>query len=269
VILLLSLLFIHMTTSTYIVTCHNDNECGSVCNNQFSDDIAAPSEGLFGTSCWCQNHGPKVQRCSYGGVTVMVCADHQPPNCDTACRQNICVYKDGLSATATVLSACPSSHDTNTRQCCDYRNDDYCTCIIRNTLDLNWKPYGQLGGTNGWSSSANWGRCGSSLESLKIDIESERASELVKPFLMTGTMCHKGSLNEPVADVDCEIFGEELCSNTPGCTYCKSKGMVKSMCYHLSEAAPLSHILNSEQGKGYFKCDMPLTIGNYTRFALQ
>lgn len=42
-----------ITSATYIVTCHNDNECGTVCGSSGAD-TASPSEGLFGTTCTCQ-----------------------------------------------------------------------------------------------------------------------------------------------------------------------------------------------------------------------
>ena len=42
--------------SAYITTCHSNTECGSVCGS-YSDDIASPSEGIFGTSCSCQDPG--------------------------------------------------------------------------------------------------------------------------------------------------------------------------------------------------------------------
>ena len=44
-------------SATYVVTCHNNNECGSVCSNKFSNDMVAPTEGLFGTSCKCGSGG--------------------------------------------------------------------------------------------------------------------------------------------------------------------------------------------------------------------
>ena len=41
---------ISVIKSTYITTCHKDEECGTVCGS-YGDDTIGASEGLFGTSC--------------------------------------------------------------------------------------------------------------------------------------------------------------------------------------------------------------------------
>jgi hypothetical protein len=59
---------------------------------------------------------------------------------------------------------------TATGDCCNY-GGSYCTCVFQDTLDLNWKPYGELGGQNGYSTGATWGACGN--ENTGIDVYSE------------------------------------------------------------------------------------------------
>ena len=61
---------------------------------------------------------------------------------------------------ATIRSACPKHHPVNTKQCCD-NGGTYCTCVFQDTIDLNKTPYDNLGGKNGYSSSATKGKCGS------------------------------------------------------------------------------------------------------------
>ena len=78
------------------------------------------------------------------------------------CDAQICVSSGSGSSTATILSACPSHHPNNVQQCCNNQNDDYCTCIIRPTLDLNQGPCNGIGGCNQFVSS-NMGACGGEL----------------------------------------------------------------------------------------------------------
>jgi len=168
-------------------------------------------------------------------------------------------------ATATILSACPKHHPVNTAQCCQYKNDAYCTCIIQDTIDLNAKPYAALGGQNGFSSQANWGACGSQLASLKIDIHSSRASQLVQPFLTSGKWCNSkivGPLTGVNQNCD-EILDQESCNAVQGCTFCNATGFVASKCYGVTEAASLLHILTTEQGEGVFQCAVkPVFFGD-------
>ena len=74
-----------LVSGTYIVTCHNDKECGTVCGGYGSDTIA-PSEGLFGTSCTCQNNQQPVYKCTKEGKQVYVCSDNKGPRCNTYCN---------------------------------------------------------------------------------------------------------------------------------------------------------------------------------------
>jgi hypothetical protein len=250
--------FVAAVQSTYIVTCHNNNECGTVCG-YYADNMVAPTEGLFGTSCKCQS-GSTVSRCNALGVDVRVCSDYKPPSCSTACGQNICITKDGRKTTGKILSACPKNHPQNTQQCCDHPTSrDYCTCVIQDTLDLNAQPYAALGNTNGYSTSAVWGACSSQLASLNIAINSTRASELVKPFLRDGTWCsaiESQYQQELTADYNvCSGLGEAQCGSMPGCVYCNSDAKdLKSECFQQEEADVLTHVVNTEYGAGKFTC---------------
>ncbi len=103
-----------LALGTYITTCHNDQECGTVCGS-YGDDTVGPSEGLFGTSCTCQNGQAPVFRCSKDGLSVYVCSDYQPPRCSVPCGQQICIHMpNGKQTTATIRSACPKHHPVNT-----------------------------------------------------------------------------------------------------------------------------------------------------------
>ena len=243
-------------SSTYIVTCHNDGECGTVCG-RYSSDIVAPTEGIFSTSCKCGNGGGVTYKCTAFGVQVSECSDGIAPQCSTACGQKICIAKDGKKATGTILSACPKHHPENVKNCCSHSSSkDYCTCVVQDTLDLNWQPYQALGNSNGYSSSATWGACSSQLESLQIQINSTRASELVKPFMKTGQWCKIfDSLTDEFNEVNCEnINSEDECNNEKQCTFCKSDKL-KSKCYNSHEASVLTHISNVED-EIYFECNI-------------
>ena len=41
-------------------------------------------------------------------------------------------------------------HPDNVAACCKYQNNDYCTCIIQETLDCNAQPYDGVGA---WANS--------------------------------------------------------------------------------------------------------------------
>lgn len=240
-------LFVDSCYATYIVTCHNDGECGTVCG-RYSSDMVAPTEGLFSTSCRCGGNGGTTYRCTALGVQVSVCSNYQPPSCSTACGQKICISKDGRRTTGTILSACPKHHPVNTQQCCDHPSSkDYCTCIIQDTLDLNAQPYAALGNTNGYSSSATWGACASQLESLNIPINSTRASELVQPFLHDGQWCNQlDQATDEYAEIDCgQLTTSDSCNGHSQCTYCESSKL-QTKCYDKREASVLSHISKAE-----------------------
>ena len=87
-LLLLFYCFIPLVTTTYISTCHNDVECGSVCG-YYTDDIVSPTDGMFGTQCHCQNHLDTKYLCTAFGYDIRVCSDHLPPICYTACGQKV------------------------------------------------------------------------------------------------------------------------------------------------------------------------------------
>jgi len=243
---------------TYIVTCHNNNECGTVCG-YYSSDMVAPTEGLFGTSCKCQS-GKTTYRCTAMGYTVNVCSDYKAPSCSTACGQQICITKDNKKTTGKILSACPKNHPVNTQQCCEHpTSKDYCTCVIQDTLDLNASPYSALGNSNGYASSAVWGSCSSQLASLEININSTRANELVKPFLKEGLWCptHESKEYEVKFLTECNGLEKDQCSSKPGCKYCNSnKKEIKSDCYNENEAEVLTHVLTVENGPRAFVCDV-------------
>lgn len=248
--ILFLLVQLNTVSSTYIVTCHNDGECGTVCG-RYSSDIVAPTEGIFSTSCKCGNGGGVTHKCTAFGTQVSACSDGQAPQCSTACGQKICISKDGKKATGTILSACPKHHPENVNNCCSHSSSrDYCTCVIQDTLDLNWQPYQALGNSNGYSSSATWGACSSQLESLQIPINSSRASLLVQPFMKTGQLCNdykNGASNNDANKVKCEDLSYEYeCNAESHCTYCTSNKL-SNKCYERDEAQVLSHIANTEQ----------------------
>jgi hypothetical protein len=168
--------FAALVNSTYIVTCHNDSECGTVCGNYGSDTIS-PSEGLFGTKCSCQKGSP-TYRCSQSGKSVYVCSDYQPPRCSAACNQKVCIHMpNGRQSTGVIRSACPRNHPVNTEQCCKY-GGSYCTCVFQDTIDVNYKVYNELGGQNGYSDRATLGGCG--WADTGIDIRSKEALSYAK-----------------------------------------------------------------------------------------
>ena len=244
------------TDATYIVTCHSDGECGTVCG-RYSSDIIAPTEGIFSTSCSCGNGGATTYKCTAFGVQVSECSDGKAPQCSTACGQKVCIAKDGKKATGTILSACPKHHPENVKNCCSHSSSkDYCTCVVQDTLDLNWQPYQALGNSNGYSSSATWGACSSQLESLQIHINSTVAAKLVIPFMKTGELCNEQStqLVETTLETICEnITSETDCNYASQCTYCRSN-KVQTKCYNMNEAQPLAHIAKSEPDMVDFIC---------------
>jgi hypothetical protein len=247
--------FTSLTAATYIVTCHSDGECGSVCG-RYSSDIVAPTEGIFSTSCSCGNGGGVTYKCTAFGVQVSECSDGRAPQCSTACGQKVCISKDGKKTTGTILSACPKHHPENVKNCCSHSSSrDYCTCVIQDTLDLNWQPYQALGNTNGYSSSATWGACSSQLESLQIHINTTRAALLVKPFVKSGQWCNKletnTNTNTNVVETVCEnITSETDCNFAQQCVYCSSNKLANK-CYRRSEALVLYHIARVEKEFGF------------------
>ncbi|CDW72395.1 UNKNOWN [Stylonychia lemnae] len=185
-ILIFAALGIASVSSTYIVTCHNDQECGTVCGN-YGPDTIAPSEGLFGTTCSCQNRQQPSYLCNRDGKNVYVCSDNQPPRCSVACGQQVCIQKDGRQSTGVIRSACPRYHPQNAHDCCNY-GGSYCTCVFDDTIDSNWKVYNELGGNNGYSSNAYWGACGSHL-GLKVgSVQGSLYFNLVRPKMCSAVM---------------------------------------------------------------------------------
>jgi len=171
---------ISVIKSTYITTCHNDQECGTVCGS-YGDDTIGASEGLFDTSCTCQDGKDPSYLCNRDGKNVYVCSDRQPPRCSVHCGSSICIEKDGKRATGVIRSACPKHHPQNAQACCDH-GGSYCTCIFEDTLDLNWKPYAELGGNNGYSSKAYWGSCSNLNTALRVGSkQTELYLNLIQP----------------------------------------------------------------------------------------
>ena len=176
---------IGLASTTYITTCHNERECGSVCSQPAGWDAAAFSEGLFGTSCTCQPGASPTYRCTRDGVQVSSCSDGRPPRCQVPCGQQVCITANtGLKQTVTIVSACPRHHPDNTKACCD-NGGAYCTCIKQDTVDINWTPYKNLGlvnqwgqETNGWATDITIGHCGS--RNTGISILSPEAKEYLK-----------------------------------------------------------------------------------------
>lgn len=244
----------------YVTTCHNDEECGTTCG-EYSDDSVAFNEGVFGTQCHCQDGSDDNLKwmCDTGlGSDAWLCQDEQPPNCDTACGQTICISMNGQYTNSVIRSACPQHHPVNVQQCCDNPgNSDYCTCLIQWTADLNWKPYAELGGYNGWADGAWWGECGSELAGLQISVSSLRAETLVQPFLRRGAWCGQNATLHAKAALtseECSARGEADCN--AGCVWCEATDMagVKSKCYAELEASVLTHVFGVELGKEHFSC---------------
>lgn len=59
--------------ATYVTTCGSNSNCGTVCGWTLDNDIVAPSEGLFGTSCSCGGDGSMTQVCTYDNNAVSEC----------------------------------------------------------------------------------------------------------------------------------------------------------------------------------------------------
>ena len=122
---------------------------------------------------------------------------------------------------------------------------------------MNADPYRQLGNTNGFSSSAVWGKCGSQLEKLNIHINTTRATALVAPFMQEGTWCsQQGEKLAEEPPVNCSALNEEQCGAASAhCSFCESKkSLIDSGCYEKLEATVLTHILKVEDGEGTFVC---------------
>jgi len=251
----------------YVTTCHTDDECGSTCSGVTSSDSVAFNEGVFGTSCSCQDGSDNNLKwsCDTGlGFDAWLCQDKKPPNCETPCGQTICIGMNGQYTNSVIRSACPQHHPVNVRQCCDSKgNSDYCTCLFQWTADLNWKPYGELGGINGWADGAWWGECGSELAGLQISVESSRAEQLVQPFLRKGSWCaQNATLHAQVAMTgeECGARSEADCDG--GCVWCKATGAagVKNKCYSEREASVLTHVFEVELGKDNFSCAHEVSV---------
>lgn len=227
-------------------------------NCGYGDDTASPTEGLFGTSCSCQS--PGLQKvCTKEGKSISKCSDGRAPKCSIACKQPICVSMSGKETTAKIRSACPLHHHQNVDDCCS-KGGQWCTCVLEDNLDLNWKPYKDLGSRNGYG-SASWGACGSSLHSLNISIYTDRASRLVQPFLSEGEVC-KGERPEEQAaaygEPSCsEVTESSTCGHMSGCVWCKASdeaAPVQSGCFGYNEAEVLTHIMNTERSSEAFTC---------------
>ena len=130
---------------------------------------------MFGTSCYCP-YGNAVLKHSYNdpsnrsGVNLYVCPNSsgQPsnqweydalPRCSISCNKSVCIQApNGRKTTGRIVSACPKYHPQNADQCAQY-GGDYCTCIIRQTADLNQALVDNLGGSNVyatvWAGSCN------------------------------------------------------------------------------------------------------------------
>ena len=70
------------------------------------------------------------------------------PKCTIYCKEKICLRNGSRNKTAEIVSACPKYHPQNAEQCCYHKNDAYCTCIIRATIDTATSVYDALGGKN-------------------------------------------------------------------------------------------------------------------------
>lgn len=128
-------------------------------------------------------------------------------------------------------------------------------------MDLNYKPYKELGNRNGYA-SITWGACGSRLEELAINITSDRASDLVAPFLKDGELCKGDAMKQASTPAlpgkDCaSVSSRGLCEEAEGCAWCQVSDPVSSLqtgCFDFEEAGVLSHVLNTERGPGAFMC---------------
>lgn len=233
----------------YVTTCHSDDECGTTCG-QTSYDSVAFNEGSFGTQCYCKDGSDDNLQwvCNvWDGLDGWVCQDWQAPDCDTPCGQVVCVgggdFGDAYT-NAVVRSACPQHHPSNVQQCCDNKSGDWCTCLWQATADLNWEPYGNLGGFNGYGEGAWWGECGSALHSLKISVNSDRAAQLAKPFLRRSSWCSENAtayVASKPSSAECASRSESDCD--AGCVWCSASEQagVPSKCYDEQEATVLMH----------------------------
>ena len=148
-VLVLNLLFVRLQgLEVYITDCGSESGCGTVDGCKWESDGVAPSEGLFGTTCTCPDGIEEV--CTYDGQTVYQCKDGKYPSCDVSCQKSLCLTNtsNGKKSNASIVSACPKYHPQNAQQCCEHKNDAYCTCIIRDTIDCASDVYNNLGGSN-------------------------------------------------------------------------------------------------------------------------
>ncbi|CDW86740.1 UNKNOWN [Stylonychia lemnae] len=184
-IFLIAALGVANVSSVYITTCHNDNECGTVCGTKGPNTVG-PSEGLFGTKCECQNGKPPAYLCNKEGKNVYVCSDNQAPRCTVHCNMKVCIEKNGRKSTGVIRSACPKHHPQNAHDCCNH-GGSYCTCVFHDTLDTNYQVFSELGGSNG-DAKAWLGSCDSH-HGLKVgSIQAELYLQLVKPELCSAVM---------------------------------------------------------------------------------
>jgi len=233
------------------------DHCGS------GSDTISPTEGLFGTSCSCQDPSKGlIKVCTKQGKSISKCADGRAPTCKIACGQPICIVMNGRQTTGKIRSACPLHHHQNVDDCCS-KGGEWCTCVLEKNLDLNWKPYKDLGNRNGYG-TASWGACGSSLHSLNISIYSERATTLVQPFLSESREVCKGQdFDETRAGIaygepKChEVAESDTCDHMSGCVWCKASSYatpLQSGCFSYNEASVLTHIMGIERGNAAFDC---------------
>ena len=143
------------TKGVYITTCHNDHECGAVGGCWENWDSVALTEGLLDTNCWCPEGNaylkyPADDPNNRSGYDLWACPGESRPECSIRCGQEVCIVANGMRGNGVIRSACPKYHQDNVESCKNGGNDDYCTCIIRDTADLNYSPYQQIGGNNAW-----------------------------------------------------------------------------------------------------------------------
>eukprot|EP01084_Bolivina_argentea_P146550 256573_1 len=134
--------------NVYTTDCGGQSGCGTVNGCAWSNSGVAPSEGLYGVSCSCPG-GALTEVCTYNGKKIYKCANNALPSCKAPCEKEIClITSNNKQATGKIVSACPKYHPQNADQCCKHKNDAYCTCIIRNTVDCASAVYSGIGGSN-------------------------------------------------------------------------------------------------------------------------
>ena len=135
--------------NVYTTDCGSESGCGTVDGCSWASNGVAPSEGMYGVSCHCPNGIEEV--CTYNGQKIYKCSGNAYPSCTVdSCEEEICLRNkaNNRNATGKIVSACPKYHPQNADQCCQHKNDAYCTCIIRNTVDCSSQVYSQIGGAN-------------------------------------------------------------------------------------------------------------------------